>query len=115
MRADELIEKRFFELTEKANAVKETYHEPVGRRPSEIFYHLNTAKAKEWPTGVLSLLQRVFGENSIYYQDLRVHYDFRFGTDIYSTDFEDWIGIFLAAKEEYEGGYLFKVQTLAKV
>ena len=62
---------------------------------------------------MLSLLQTVFGENTAHYRNF--HEDFSNIQVSESTDiFELLLAVFQAAKEDYEGGYLFDVRTLAK-
>jgi len=101
MKIDKLIKRRFLELTEKAATVADTCDDN----------DISSKKFKEWATNCLSLLQRVFGENSIHYQNFYTHYQAFLG---YDYEFEDCRGIFEAAKEDYEGGYLFSVRALTK-
>ena len=105
MRTDDLVRQRFAELAEKAIAVQNTRHH------SSSSDSVSSEKFKEWATNVLNLLQRVFGENSIHYQNFYNHYKAFRG---YNFEFENCRGIFQAAKEDYEGGYLFNVRALAK-
>jgi len=105
MRTESLIRKRFAELANKAEAVASTRHQgDVGTTvDSEVF--------QEWATSALSLIQRVFGENSAHYQNFYNNYHI-FQGNVY--EFEDCRGVFKAAKEDYEGGYLFNLRALVK-
>jgi hypothetical protein len=97
---DKVVAQRFKELDDKAAKILPN---------SELEYELKIFH--EWATNVLSLLLRVFGENSPQYQNFHDHY--RASTLWYSS-FEICRGIFLAAKEDYESGYLFTVRGLIK-
>jgi hypothetical protein len=105
MRTESLIRKRFVELGDKAKAVADTRHQGGGSTlvDSEAF--------QEWATSTLGLIQRVFGEDSVHYQNFYSNYCVFRG---YVYEFEDCRGIFKAAKEDYEGGYLFNVRALVK-
>jgi len=61
-------------------------------------------------TSTLGLFQRVFGENSIHYTNFNKHYN---DTGYLEEDrFYKCAGIFLAAWEDYKGGYLFNLKSL---
>ena len=109
MLANKLIQQRFSELLEKASAVQKTYREPFG--DSITYYLVNSEIFTEWATSVLGLLQRVFGEDSPHYKNFNEEYRRYHG---YSSDFENCRGVFKAAKEDYEGGYLFNIRGLIK-
>jgi len=100
MMRDKLVVQRFTELEDKAAKILPT---------PELEY--NPKLFHEWATNVLSLLHRVFGENSPQYQNFSEHY--KASTYWYSS-FEICRGIFLAAKEDYESGYLFTIRGLIK-
>jgi len=107
MRMDKLIERRFSELTEEMEAVG------AGAEwiPDAETLIVPRDAFKGWATSALSLLQRTFGEDSIHYQNLLAEFKAFRG---YSSELEDCRAIFLAAKEDYEGGYLFNVRALVK-
>jgi hypothetical protein len=110
MKMDNLVKQRFLELTEKAVVVKKSYKNPLTTN-SRTFYRLDNEKFTEWAINVLNLLQRIFGENSVHYQNFTKHYQ---AFDGLSTGFEVCRGIFTAAKEDYENGYLFIARSLIK-
>jgi hypothetical protein len=93
---NEQITQRFSELEKKASDVAHTLH---GDHNDVV----SSEKFKEWATSVSGLLQLAFGENSIHYRNFYEHYQIFRG---YDYEFEDCRGIFLAAKEDYESGYL---------
>jgi hypothetical protein len=109
MRANRLIQQRFSELLEKASAVEKSYHDPFGDRTR--YYHVNNEIFTEWATSVLGLLQRVFGDDSPHYKNFNEEFRRSQG---YSSSFETCRGIFKAAKEDFEGGYLFNMRGLIK-
>jgi len=112
MRLDPIITRRFLELQQKADAViAAKKHEFTSSENHTQYYKVPSALYKEWATNVLSLLQRSFGEKSIHYQNFSVHYA---GFDGWESNFLDSQAIFKAAREDYEGGYLFNIRTLAK-
>ncbi len=108
-RFNELIQQRFSELEEKASAVEKTSYSS-GRYVVPL---VNSGKFKEWATNVLALLQRVFGENSPHYNNFLEQYNIHKGA-ITMPAFEDCRGVFRAAKEDYEAGYLFSIRGLIK-
>ena len=64
----------------------------------------------KWGTSALSLLTSAFGGTSTHFQIFRRHYgDPR---NFYEDDLGTLRGIFSAAKEDYEGGYVFSVQRV---
>lgn len=105
MRADKLIERRFSELAKKAEAVAST------RAGNDSVSGISDEKFHEWATGVLGLLHSVFGETEPHYQNFLKLYGSFAG---YYSNFELCRGVFQAAKEDYDAGYLFSVRALIK-
>lgn len=103
MKTDELIKQRFLQLNEKANNGI-TYQSRDGESVNYENFH-------EWATSVLNLLQRSFGEDNPHYQNFFAHYK---AFDGWIYKFETCRGVFRAAKEDYEGGYLFNFRSLIK-
>lgn len=103
---NEIIERRFRELINKADEIDK---KPIINRSGEKY--INNEKFHEWATSVLSLLKRVFREDSPQYINFKNKYD-EYGGNIF--EFKLCRGIFLAAKEDYESGYLFTVRGLIK-
>ena len=106
-----LVERRFAELAEKAEALAKAKQFDFQSKEGVKYYNVDTARFKAWATSVLNLLQRAFGEDSIHYRNFHDHY-LRFRG--HEPEFDDSRAIFQAAREDYEGGYLFNVQALAK-
>lgn len=113
MKLDNLILKGFTEIE------KET---EVLRKLRQIKPHTTTlsgdpifmvpyAEFKGWGTRALNLLKRIFGEDSIHFQEFSKIFSRSVG-DI--DHFEACRAIFLSAKKDYEGGYLFNLRALAK-
>lgn len=106
MRLDPLISRRFQELTIKAEAVSRS-RTPDGPGQSSV----TSSLFKEWATNALSLLEKSFGRESIHFTNLSKLYNDFVG---WEYQFEDCRGIFKAAREDYEGGYLFTVRAMVK-
>ena len=112
MAQDPLVRKRFSELEEKAEAITNAKEfDFQSENDGKKYYTIPRPMFNAWGTNVLNLLERVFGENSIHYkQFLSTFVNVR----DYESEFEVSKAIFLAAKEDYEGGYLFNVRALIK-
>lgn len=111
MHLDPIIVRRFGELNTKAEAVLAAKIVGFITQEGTPHYKVPSDMYKEWATNVLNLLHRTFGESSIHYKNLAEHYSKFEG---WISDFKDSYGIFRAAREDYEGGYLFNIRTLAK-
>lgn len=111
MKLDQLVLKRFDELSQKAkeigSAIKQTGLTIVATNAP--VYYVDEGKFYEWATSVLNLLQRAFGIESVHYVSFDKHLNNFRGR---LTEFERCRAIFIAAKEDYEGGYLFNLKSL---
>lgn len=112
MRLDSLIQKRFSELNQQAIKLSE---EATAALASPVRVQdvdpVDYAGFQGWATRVLNLLQRAFGEDSIHFKKFAEHVDLFHG---YISNLEVCREIFEAAKEDYEGGYLFNLRGLVK-
>jgi hypothetical protein len=61
-----------------------------------------------WASSAMHLVSAVFGDDSPHYRNLSLTYSKFNG---WARDFFDMRGIFLAAKSDYDGGYLFKLEA----
>ena len=112
MRLDPIVTRRFAELTEKAESLSAMKkHAFTSSGDGTPHYKIPSGPFKEWATNVLNLLGRTFGTESVHYRNFSDHYA-RFIE--WESEFEDCRSIFRAAREDYEGGYLFNVRALAK-
>lgn len=111
MHLDAIILRRFSELNTKAEAVLAAKVVDFVTQEGKPYYKVPSDMYKEWATNVLNLLHRTFGDSSVHYRNLADHYSKFEG---WVSDFNDSYGIFRAAREDYEGGYLFNIRTLAK-
>jgi len=109
MKADALIKKRFEELEQKAESLLANKQFDFQSDEGVKYYKVDSAGFKAWAISALHLLQKVFEEDSIHYRNLDGHYK-HFGG--WESSFKDCRAIFQAAKEEYEGGYLFNIHGL---
>jgi hypothetical protein len=111
MHLDPLITRRFSELRTKGETMLAAKVVEFQDHEGNSFFKIPAGTYKEWATNVLNLLQRTFGESSVHYR----HF-----ADSYSA-FQGWVssaeesfGIFKAADEDFRGGYLFHIRSLAK-
>lgn len=104
MKLDQLVIKRLNELISKADGVATTIRE------NELSSSLDPEKFQEWALSSLHLLKTVFGIQSVHYENFQRKYE----------EFNGWLadsfiecrGIIKAAKEDYEGGYIFRLKSL---
>ena len=111
MHLDPIITRRFSELRAKGETALSAKIVDFRDHEGKVFYKVPSGVFKEWATNVLNLLQRTFGESSVHYK----HFAESCGSfQGWIPNFEDSFGIFKAAEEDYLGGYLFRIRTLAK-
>jgi len=110
MRLDSLVQKRFSELEQQARDLSEEHLAALISKGADAYY-IDYSGFKGWATRVLNLLQRAFGENSIHFKQFYEHANLFRGN---VSEFETCREIFEAAREDYEGGYLFNVRGLVK-
>lgn len=107
MKLDAIVLKRFDELISDGQNVLKTMKPP----PSNSIGFPNTVDAQlsnKWGISSLNLLERVFGNGSVYYTHFSTLYE-----DLYRyTVARKALGILQGAKEDYEHGYLFKTKLL---
>ena len=97
---DAAIKERFEELNK---ARKEIGF--IRRDSGQIF--VEDGSWQKWSTSVLSLLLMTLGENSPHYQNFKKIYS---NSVFYTEELNAAIGVFEAAKEDYEGGYCANLQ-----
>jgi len=105
MKLDTLVVKRLQELNQKALLVLATKQEDSEwgiANVDESFF-------QQWAVSVLNLLMNIYGETSVHYTYFKEKYDSFSGS---FSDFKSCLGIFLSAKEDYEGGYVFNMRSL---
>ncbi|CAM5306778.1 hypothetical protein TMEC54S_01118 [Thauera mechernichensis] len=111
MRLDTVIRQRFSELATKADDIaKEKRIEYLRNTGKEIAY-ASHPKVVAWGTSVISLFQQVFGAEGVHCQHFKLAYNQFSG---YYSSFETLLALFNAAREDYEGGYIFSIQGLTK-
>ncbi len=104
MKNAELISKRFSELEEQFKTI------PFPRSNSGPIYADQTAW-RQWSTSTLNLLSVISGEHSVHYANFKTLYD-KSSRYTYRSEAEAMHGVFLGAKSDFEGGYIFKLETL---
>jgi hypothetical protein len=111
MAIDPVVSRRFDELMVKADAVANKKEYSFTSDGGKRYFKIPSAPFREWATNVLNLIQRTFGEDSVHYRHFNEQYA---GFDEFESGFLNCRSIFAAAKEDYEGGYLFDVRALVK-
>jgi len=109
MKVDTLVKKRLEELEQKAESLLANKQFDFQSNEGVKYYKVDSAGFKAWATSALHLLQKVFGEDSIHYRNLDEQFKQFRG---WESSFKDCRAIFQAAKEDYEGGYLFNIRGL---
>ncbi len=104
MKNDKLISKRFVELADKAKEIEEKAETDTRGEKN-----IDNLSFQAWATSVLNLLQRIFGKDSVHYNNFFRHYNEFKG---WEYQFHNCAGIFIAAFEDFEGGYLFNLKSL---
>lgn len=104
MQTDQLVLQRLDELLAKTDAVGKITHSGQYKAYIDVSLHA------EWCTSVLSILERVFGADSVHYKNFLDSY--KKGRLGEYNGFLEQYGILSAAKEDYKGGYLFKITSL---
>lgn len=101
------IQVRFKELED---AIKSVQIVTSPGRFGEGQKHVESSSWQKWSTSVLSLLKTVFGTDSPHLRNFMKVYD---QTKPYTplNVFHAAQGVFHAAKEDYEGGYVFSLET----
>ena len=101
MKNTQLVSQRFVELETQLNAIPITHRER-GMSTAE------TAAWRQWSTSALNLLSAASGESSAHYSNFKSLYDHARG---YESEIKALGGVFLAAKTDFEGGYIFKLEA----
>lgn len=112
MRQESLVQKRLEELEAKGRAIAAAKHAVVANsRTGRTVDHVDFSQAKGWGTSVISLLRQAFGPESAHCQQFEDGFGKFPG---YLSSFRTLLAIFDAAKEDYEGGYIFSLRGLVK-
>jgi hypothetical protein len=90
---------KFDDLADKAKKVS------ASQQVTDVAAFVDSRKFQDWATSSLSLLQKVFGENSTYHLNFQGIYS-KIINIAYKESFDRCRAIVQAAREEYEGGGL---------
>lgn len=111
MKLDALVLKRLDELLTKGERILATREQAYTSQDDKAVFRIASPEVAGWGTSALSLIQRAFGESSTHFKE----FEKRFSKyDSFESSFKKLIAILVAAKEDYEGGYLFNVKSLVK-
>lgn len=105
---NKIFKQRFEELEAQADRVEASRAVDNSRKHSPE--SVNKELLLNWKVKVRNLLSKVCGENSQHFQQFEKN---EFGA--YTTNYDNFKSlkaIFLAAKEDFEGGYLSSIKTL---
>jgi hypothetical protein len=103
LKLDSMIERKFDELAEKAKKVRSS------QQISDIAAIVDSQHFQDWATSALDLLEKVFGEESIYYRNFNAIYS-KIINIVYKETFDNCRAILLSAREEYEKGGLTEIR-----
>lgn len=112
MPQETLVQKRLAELDLKAKAIiSAKFSQVANSRTGRSIDYVSFADAKGWGTSVVSLLRQAFGAESAHCQQFEAAFTSFSG---YLSSFKTLAAIFAAAREDYEGGYIFSLRGLVK-
>lgn len=98
----EMIARRFQELEAKVRTVQMRQAHSDTQADPEQFY--------SWASSALSAIQGVFGSDSPHYLAFQKEMSTIQNNNVWSQRFESIRGIFLGAKSDIDGGYVFDLQ-----
>lgn len=108
---DSLIARRFDELATRVGEILAQREFAFEGDLGGKYYTVDIPASHAWATSALGLVQRVFGIESVHAVHLQERYRaFR----KYDSELAQAAAIFGAAKEDYEGGYLFTIRGLVR-
>lgn len=105
MQTESRIDQRFAELTAAAAAVEQT------RIRTDYSEYVDAERFHQWAVSAQALIERVCGKESVHAVRFAQKYN---GAGRYLQEFTDLRGVFLAAHDDYKGGYLFVLRALVE-
>jgi len=99
MKQDVRIQTRFAELEVAMTSI----HVLRG----EMGSYVDNESWQKWSTSVLNLFHTAFGQDSVHFKNFKKIHDTFSG---YQYDLESARGVFRAAKEDFDGGYIFSLE-----
>jgi hypothetical protein len=101
MKSNPQIAQRYSELEGQIKTIRITKD---GHGPASA----DASAWRQWATSALNLIRSSCGEASPHYENFKDRYDHARG---WESDVEAMKGVFLAAKADFEGGYLFQLEA----
>ena len=111
MHIDTIIRQRFMELASKSSLIEQAKYSENLRTSGRAIWYAPRPQVIAWSTSVISLFGQVFGTGDVH----TTHFQNAYANfHNYYSDFEILSALFNAAREDYEGGYIFSIQGLVK-
>jgi hypothetical protein len=107
MKLEALVKQRLDELDKKAEALRADKHVDFVSLEGVTYYDVDSAGFNAWGTSALSLLERVFTKDNIHYEQFRKHFEQGQLHGASVSTFDNCRAVLQAAREDYEGGYIF--------
>ena len=111
MRLDTKILKRLDELLARADAILAARQHEFTGEDGTRYFKVSEPDVNAWTTSTLSILKLGFGETSTHYGRFLAQSG---SFDGYEGSIKRLRAVLSAAKEDYEGGYLFNLRGLVK-
>ena len=108
---NKLFKQRFERLNLEADKIEKTKEYSSGMYSKGDF--IDNHLLLKWKVQVQDLLLKICGEESQYFRQFQKAEEVVMGMTNYDT-FKDLQSVFLAAKEDFEGGYLSSIKTLVQ-
>jgi len=108
---NKLFKQRFEKLNLEADKIEKTKEYSSGMYSKGDF--IDNHLLLKWKVQVQDLLLKICGEESQYFRQFQKAEEVVMGMTNYDT-FKDLQSVFLAAKEDFEGGYLSSIKTLVQ-
>lgn len=101
MKTTPLIAQRLIELEAQHNAIQII-------KADRAFSYAEESSWRQWATSALNIIGAASGKDSAHYNNFKTLYEKANG---WESDLESMKGVFLAAKADFEGGYLFQLEA----
>ena len=113
MKIDKRILNRFDQLSEKADKILEEKRFDFTADDGTTYHKIDEPAYRAWVTNAFSIIENIFGIDSPQYRmfDTSCNSGNRSAFDQY---LEEHRAILMAGKDDYEGGYVFRMESLVR-